>query len=101
MIEYVKILGPVFNAMKEKLEYFREVRKTIQLATNMSPEEKLERYNTVLAGENMMLQTYLNGISDMDLEYVLRDTMSFIYLDTYEKPKEKDTGPSFGLQTIE
>ena len=101
MKEYVLVLGPTFNAMKEKLQYFREVRKTIQLAPDMDPEKKLEQLNLILTGENMMLQTYLNALSDMDLEYILRDTMGFIHLDTYEKTKPKDTGPTFGLETIE
>ena len=67
----------------------------------MNPEKKLEQLNLILTGENMMLQTYLNALSDMDLEYILRDTMGFIHLDTYEKTKPKDTGPTFGLETIE
>jgi len=103
MKEYVMVLGPTFNAMKEKLQEFRELRKTIQLAPGMSPEDKLETLNTLLAGENMMLEQYLKTIADMDLEYVLRDTMVWgtLYRDTFPGKKSKKETPSFGLKEIE
>ena len=102
MKEYVFVLGPTFNAMKDKLQILREKRKTVQLAPGMSPDKKLELLNTILAAENLMLHEYLKRIAEMDLEYVLRDTMGgLIYLDTMEQKKSKDKKPSFGLKKAE
>ena len=68
----------------------------------MSPDKKLELLNTILAAENLMLHEYLKRIAEMDLEYVLRDTMGgLIYLDTMEQKKSKDKKPSFGLKKAE
>ena len=83
------------------MQDFRELRKTIELAPNMSPEEKRKQINQLYNLENIMLKEYLDGVVDADVDFVLEKTMFGIFkVPTYtgdgKKPKkEKFTRQDF------
>ena len=87
--------------MFSKMQDFRELRKTIELAPNMSPEEKRKQINQLYNLENIMLKEYLDGVVDADVDFVLEKTMFGIFkVPTYtgdgKKPKkEKFTRQDF------
>ena len=98
---YTQILGDTFNTVFSKMQDFRELRKTIELAPNMSPEEKRKQINQLYNLENIMLKEYLDGVVDADVDFVLEKTMFGIFkVPTYtgdgKKPKkEKFTRQDF------
>ena len=92
---YTQILGDTFNTVFSKMQDFRELRKTIELAPNMSPEEKRKQINQLYNLENIMLKEYLDGVVDADVDFVLEKTMFGIFkVPTYtgdgKKPKKKN-----------
>lgn len=92
---YTQILGDTFNTVFSKMQDFREIRKTIELAPNMSPEEKRKQINQLYNLENIMLKEYLDGVVDADVDFVLEKTMFGIFKvptytgDSKEPKKEK------------
>jgi len=98
---YTQVLGDTFNTVFSKMQDFRELRKTIELAPNMSPEEKRKQINQLYNLENIMLKEYLDGVVDADVDFVLEKTMFGIFkVPTYtgdgkEPRKEKFTRQDF------
>jgi len=98
---YTQVLGDTFNTVFSKMQDFRELRKTIELAPNMSPEEKRKQINQLYNLENIMLKEYLDGVVDADVDFVLEKTMFGIFkVPTYtgdgkEPRKEKFTREDF------
>ena len=98
---YTQILGDTFNTVFSKMQDFREIRKTIELAPNVSPEDKRKQINQLYNLENIMLKEYLDGVVDADVDFVLEKTMFGIFkVPTYtgdgkEPRKEKFTRQDF------
>ena len=76
---YTQVLGDTFNTVFSKMQDFRELRKTIELAPNMSPEDKRKQINQLYNLENIMLKEYLDGVVDADVDFVLEKTMFGIF----------------------
>jgi len=76
---YTQVLGDTFNTVFSKMQDFRELRKTIELAPNMSPEDKRKQINQLYNLENIMLKEYLDGVVDADVDFVLEKTMFGVF----------------------
>ena len=91
---YTQVLGDTFNSVFSKMQEFRELRKTIELAPNMSADEKRKQINQLYAAENIMLKEYLDGVVEADVDFVLEKTMFGVFtVPTYtggaKKPKKE------------
>ena len=87
-------LGSVWNAVVEIMQELRETRKTIEMLPDMNSAEKTQVIKELLQQENYLLQDFFNTILDMDLDYILEDTMTigplkFKNLDVYGIRKDK------------
>ena len=76
---YSQVLGDTFNTVFKKMQEFRELRKTIELAPGMSAEDKRLRINQLYNLENIMLKEYLDGVAEADIDFVLEKTMFGIF----------------------
>jgi hypothetical protein len=87
---YTQVLGDTFNTVFEKMQEFRELRKTIELAPNLDGDTKRLQINELYALENIMLKEYLDGVADADIDFVLEKTMFGIFkVPTYEPADDK------------
>ena len=87
---YTQVLGDTFNSVFQKMQEFRELRKTIELAPNLSGDEKRIQINELYALENIMLKEYLDGVAEADIDFVLEKTMFGIFkVPTYEPSDDK------------
>ena len=87
---YTQVLGDTFNSVFQKMQEFRELRKTIELAPNLSGDEKRIQINELYALENIMLKEYLDGVAEADIDFVLEKTMLGIFkVPTYSPSDDK------------
>ena len=87
---YTQVLGGTFNTVFSKMQEFRELRKTIELAPNMSGDEKRKQINELYALENIMLKEYLDGVAEADIDFVLEKTIFGIFkVPTYQSSDDK------------
>ena len=87
---YTQVLGDTFNTVFEKMQEFRELRKTIELAPNLDGDIKRLQINELYALENIMLKEYLDGVAEADIDFVLEKTMFGIFkVPTYEPADDK------------
>ena len=74
-VQAYRDLGLVWNAVIDMMTELRETRKTIEMLPDMDSAEKTEIINELLFSENMILHDFFNTIVEMDLDYILEDTM--------------------------
>ena len=91
---YTQVLGDTFNTVFSKMQEFRELRKTIELAPGLGADEKRKQINQLYAAENIMLKEYLDGVVEADVDFVLEKTMFGVFtVPTYtggaKKPKKE------------
>jgi hypothetical protein len=87
---YTQVLGDTFNSVFEKMQEFRELRKTIELAPNLDGDAKRLQINELYALENIMLKEYLDGVAEADIDFVLEKTMFGIFkVPTYTPADDK------------
>jgi hypothetical protein len=87
---YTQVLGDTFNTVFEKMQEFRELRKTIELRPDMSGDDKRTQINELYALENIMLKEYLDGVAEADIDFVLEKTMLGIFeVPTYTPSDDK------------
>ena len=98
---YTQVLGDTFNSVFEKMQEFRELRKTIELSPSMDPDLKRKKLDQLYNAENIMLKEYLDAVVDMDIDYVLEETMFGITVPTYTGDKEKPKKSKLKLEDFE
>ena len=76
---YTQVLGDTFNTVFSKMQELRELRKTIELAPNMSADDKRKQINELYNLENIMLKEYLDGVVEADVDFVLEKTMFGVF----------------------
>ena len=87
---YTQVLGDTFNTVFEKMQEFRELRKTIELRPDMSGDQKRIQINELYALENIMLKEYLDQVAEADIDFILEKTMFGIFeVPTYEPSDDK------------
>ena len=72
-------MGGTYKAILEQVNTLRIKRKTVEIAPDMSSEQKRITMNQILAAENLMLQQYFEAIAGMDLDFLLSDTLGGIF----------------------
>ena len=78
-VEEYSAMGGTYKAILEQVNTLRIKRKTVEIAPDMSSEQKRITMNQILAAENLMLQQYFEAIAGMDLDFLLSDTLGGIF----------------------
>ena len=71
---------------------FRSQRKLVEIAPDMNSEQKRKIMNDILAAENLVLHGFFNMLTNIDLDYILEDSMMYGIIknvDTYDIRKDK------------
>jgi len=92
-IQAYAAMGDTYKQIMNMINDFRSKRKLIEIAPDMSSEEKRKTMNDILAGENLILHQFFDMLTSIDLDYILEDSMMYGIVknvDTYDIRKDKE-----------
>jgi hypothetical protein len=91
-IQAYSAMGDTYTETMNQINGFREKRKLIEIAPDMNSEQKRKIMNDILAAENLVLHGFFNMLTNIDLDYILEDSMMYGIIknvDTYDIRKDK------------
>ena len=86
-------MGDTYKAIMNMVNEFRSQRKLVEIAPDMNSEEKRKIMNDILAAENLVLHQFFDMLTNIDLDYILEDSMMYGIIknvDTYDIRKDKE-----------
>ena len=92
-IQAYSAMGDTYKAIMNRINGYREKRKLVEIAPDMNREEKRKIMNDILAGENLELHQFFDMLTNIDLDYILEDSMMYGIIknvDTYDIRKDKE-----------
>jgi len=86
-------MGDTYKSIMNMVNEFRSQRKLVEIAPDMNSEEKRKIMNDILAAENLVLHQFFDMLTNIDLDYILEDSMMYGIIknvDTYDIRKDKE-----------
>ena len=91
-VEAYVAMGDTYKEIMNLIKKYRAQRKLIEIAPDMDSEQKREQMNDILAAENLILHQFFDMLTNIDLDYILEDSMMYGIVknvDTYDIRKDK------------
>ena len=92
-VEAYIAMGDTYKEIMNMINKYRAQRKLIEIAPDMDSEQKREQMNDILAAENLVLHQFFDMLTNIDLDYILEDSMMYGIVknvDTYDIRKDKE-----------
>ena len=92
-VEAYIAMGDTYKEIMNMINKYRAQRKLIEIAPDMDSEQKREQMNDILAAENLILHQFFDMLTNIDLDYILEDSMMYGIVknvDTYDIRKDKE-----------
>ena len=92
-IQAYAAMGDTYKSIMNRINEFRSQRKLVEIAPDMNSEEKRKIMNDILAAENLVLHQFFDMLTNIDLDYILEDSMMYGIIknvDTYDIRKDKE-----------
>ena len=92
-VEAYIAMGDTYKEIMNLINKYRAQRKLIEIAPDMDSEQKREQMNDILAAENLILHQFFDMLTNIDLDYILEDSMMYGIVknvDTYDIRKDKE-----------
>jgi hypothetical protein len=92
-VEAYIAMGDTYKEIMNMINKYRAQRKLIEIAPDMNSEQKRKQMDDILAAENLVLHQFFDMLTNIDLDYILEDSMMYGIVknvDTYDIRKDKE-----------